>query len=90
MLLFEIIKNHYSTFKSPVKLQVLGNKVLNISVSILKYLKSNAKDIYLNLYRFEYYVYQKIYHHLYCERVFYNDSVSYCDIEVNFIPESII
>jgi TnpA family transposase len=90
MPLVEIIRNHYSTGKSPVKLQILGDEALNIPASILKYLKSNAQDSYLNPYRFEYYVYQKIYHHLYRGRVFCNDSVSYRDIEADLIPESMV
>ena len=90
MSLVKIIKSHYATGKSPVKLQILGDEALNIPASILKYLKSNAEDIYLNPYRFEYYVYQKIYHHLYRGRVFCNDSVSYRDIDADLIPENMV
>ena len=90
MPLIEIIKNHYFSSKSSLRLQISGDKAINILASILKYLKNNAQDTYLNLYRFEYYVYQKIYHYLYCGRVFCNDSISYRDIEADLIPESMI
>ena len=90
MSLVKIIKNHYFAGKSPVKLHISGDEALNIPASILKYLKSNAEDIYLNPYRFEYYVYQKIYHHLYRGRVFCNDSVSYRDIDADLIPENMV
>lgn len=90
MLLLKILKNHYQSGKSPSQLKLADDLGLSISKRMTKYLKTNEQDQYLNPYRFEYFVYQKIFHQLNRGQVFCNDSISYKDIDKDLVPGSMV
>ena len=83
--LVKLIKDHYLSGKNPKKLKIPD--ALGFNTPAFNYLKSNPSDPSLNPHLFEFYVYKKLYHHLYRGRAFCNDSISYCDIDVDLIAE---
>ena len=84
------LKKHYRAGKTPASLKLCSESWPTIPNNMLKYLKKNPDDPYLDPYRFEFYVYQKIYHHLDRGRLFCNDSVSYCDLECDLVPDEVV
>jgi len=88
--LISILKKHYQAGKSPSALKLCDELGMTIPKSMLKYLKKDPQDSVLDPYRFEFYVYQKMYHHLDRGRLFCNDSVSFCDLNCDLVPESLV
>ncbi len=53
-------------------------------------LKSSDNSEEINTARFEFYVYDKMYHQLDRGRLFCNDSVSYCDLDYDLVPDALV
>ncbi|PIR10252.1 MAG: transposase, partial [Gammaproteobacteria bacterium CG11_big_fil_rev_8_21_14_0_20_46_22] len=53
-------------------------------------LKSTDNSEEINTARFEFYVYDKMYHQLDRGRLFCNDSVSYCDLDYDLVPDEFV
>ncbi len=88
--LINVLKKHYQAGKTPASLKLCDDLGLTVPKGMLKYLKKNPDDKYLDPYRFEFYVYYKMYHHLDRGRLFCNDSVSYCDLECDLVPDEVV
>lgn len=88
--LLKIIKQHYSSGKTPAQLKIADNLGLSISANMAKYLKAEINDTYLNPYRFEFFVYEKLFHQINKGFAFCNDSVSYKDIDKDLVPEKLV
>ena len=88
--MINVLKKHYEAGKTPTSLKLCDDLGLTVPKGMLKYLKKNPDDKYLDPHRFEFYVYYKMYHHLDRGRLFCNDSVSYCDLECDLVPEKVV
>lgn len=53
-------------------------------------MKFNSETRQIPAARFEFYVYKKMYHHLDRGRLFCNDSVSYCDLEMDLVSDELV
>lgn len=85
--LIKLLKNHYLSNKNPGSLKILSNTSLIKEKSIIEYLKSTDNPDYLDPYRLEFYVYEKMFHHIDKGRLYCNDSISYKDFDLDLIPE---
>jgi hypothetical protein len=88
--MINILKKHYQAEKTPADLKLCDELGLTVPKSMLKYLKKNHDDKYIDPYRFEFYVYHKMYHHLNRGRLFCNDSISYRDLECDLAPDEVV
>lgn len=88
--LMKILKNHYGNNKSPKQLKISDDLGLSIPTEMVNYLKSDPKDQTINPHRFEFYVYEKIYHHIKRGRMYCNDSLSHRDIDCDMVPDSMV
>lgn len=61
-----------------------------ISKKELQELRFNSETIEMPATRFEFYVYKKMYHQLDRGRLFCNDSVSYCDLDIDLVPDELV
>jgi TnpA family transposase len=89
MELINLLKTHYSSKKSPSKLE-LSNDIIKIPKNMVQYLKRKPNDDLIDPYLFEFFVYQKIYHQIDRGKLCCNDSVSYCDIDHDLIDDSLV
>lgn len=90
MNMINILKNHYASGKTSGSFKLCDDLGITIPKKMLPYLKKNPDDQYINPYRFEFFVYNKMYHHLNRGKLFCNDSVSYCDLECDLVSDEII
>ncbi len=88
--LIQMLKDHYSKNKKPKDLKLSDNLGLSLPKHIVPYLRSTFQDKYINPHRFEFYVYEKLYHHLDRGRMFCNDSVSYKNIDDDFVADDMV
>lgn len=61
-----------------------------IPKSAVSLLKSDDKSKEINIARFEFYIYDKMYRQLDRGRLFCNDSVSYCDLDYDLVPDELV
>lgn len=87
MELINLLKEHYSKGKSPSQLQLPDDVIPR---GMLQYLKRKPSDEQIDPHLFEFFVYQKMYHHLDRGRLCCNDSVSYCDIDHDLVADSLV
>jgi len=90
MTLINLLKDHYSTGKPPATLKISDHIKLKIPDKMLKYLKKDPDDDLIDPHRLEFFVYQKMFHHLNKGRLFCNESVSYADLDCDLIPEEMV
>lgn len=90
MDLIGLLKHHYQNGKNAGSLKLADDLGLTIPKHMLPYLKRNPDDLYVDPHLFEFYVYEKIYHNLDRGKLFCNDSVSYCDIDIDLVDESMV
>ena len=90
MSLINIIKEHYSAGKSPSALKISDELELLLPKDKIDYLKLKPTDKYIDPHLFEFYIYQKICHHIERGRLFCNDSISYADLEQDLVPEDMV
>ncbi len=89
--LMNVLKKHYSQDRSPTGLKILlASLDVPISKKILPYLKAKPSDNEIDPYRFEFYVYKKMYHQLDRGRLFCNESISYCSLEHDLIGDDLV
>lgn len=71
--------------------QSLSSELLNkMPKSALELLKSSREPEEISSAKFEFYIYDKMYHQLDRGRLFCNDSVSYCDLDYDLVPDSMV
>ena len=85
--LMQLLKNHYLSNKNPGSLKISSNTSLIKEKSIIEYLKNTDNPDYFDPYRLEFYVYEKMFHHIDKGRLCCNDSISYKDFDLDLIPE---
>ena len=88
--LMDLLKNHFNAGKTSASFKLCDEIGITIPKNMLPYLKKNPEDQHVDSYRFEFFVYSKMYHHLDRGRLFCNDSVSYCDLECDLVPDEIV
>jgi TnpA family transposase len=57
---------------------------------MVRYLKRNKKDKFIDPYLFEFFVYQKVCHQIDRGFLCCNDSISYCDIDQDLVDEALV
>jgi len=71
--------------------QSLSSELIDqIPKGVVKLLKSSNESEKINLARFEFYVYEKMYNRIDSGRLFCNDSVSYCDLDYDLVPDKLV
>ena len=90
MNMIDLLKNYYASGKSPSSFRLCDDLGLTVPQNMIQYLKSNPQNKYLDPHRFEFFVYEKIYHYLNRGKLFCNDSVSYRDLENDLVPEKMV
>ncbi len=88
--LIEFLRQHY--LKNGDRKNILLSEEIRTLIfeRELKELKFNPETCEVPTTRFEFYVYKKMFHHLDRGRLFCNDSVSYCDIEVDLVSDELV
>lgn len=90
MNLINLLKEHYTSGKGPASFQLPNNLREGLSKTMLSYLKKDPKDVQVDPYLFEFFVYQKMYRCLEKGLLCCNDSVSYCDIDHDLISDALV
>ena len=90
MELINLLKMHYGSGKNPSAFKLFDDLGLTIPKNMTPYLKRESTDEQIDPYLFEFYVYQKMQHQLDRGVLFCNDSVSYCDIDQDFIDDALV
>ena len=90
MEMLNLLKNHYMAKKSPKSFLLSEEVKAMIPDNMLPYLKAKSTDEYINSHLFEFYVYKKMHHQLDRGRLCCNDSISYCDIELDLIDDALV
>lgn len=88
--MIKTLKNHYLSGKTSGSFKLCDDIGITIPKSMLPYLKKNFDDQYIDPYRFEFFVYSKMYHHLDRGRLFCNDSVLYNDLKCDLVSDDIV
>ncbi len=88
--LIDFLKTHYADGKAPSKLQLPVDLLSSIPKNMMPYLKNDSDDEQVNPHLFEFYVYQKMFHHIDRGRLFCNDSVTYCDIDHDLVADGLV
>jgi TnpA family transposase len=94
MEFINLIKNHYSRGKSPATFKLPDDLADTISKTIIPYLKQDPTDDpsedHIDPHLFEFFVYQKMFYRLDKGLLCCNDSVSYCDLDQDFISDELV
>lgn len=88
--LITLLKTHYGSGKTPASFKLADEFGLTVPWNMTQYLKKDPNDKYLDPHLFEFFVYQKIYHHIDRGRLCCNDSLSYCDIDCDLVSEVLV
>jgi len=88
--LLKLLKDHYLAGKTPGQLKLSDDLGLSLPQGMVPYLKTNKDDKHINPYRFEFFIYDKIYHHVNRGRMFCNDSVTYRDIDCDLVSDEMV
>ena len=90
--LIKILREHYIADKSPAELPKLLQAELNGKIldKIVALLQSTNGSTYINPARFEFYVYSKMYHQIDRGRLYCNDSISYCSLDHDLVPDALV
>lgn len=90
--LITLLKTYYSKEKYPanLKIKITDTIAVLITKRLLPYLKSESDPEYFDPYRFEFYIYWRMNHHITKGKLFCNDSISYSDLEHDLVPEEFI
>lgn len=71
--------------------QSLSSELIEkIPKGAVELLKSSKESEEINVARFEFYIYEKMYNQLDRGRLFCNDSVSYCDLDYDLVPDELV
>ncbi|MBE9527512.1 MAG: Tn3 family transposase [Proteobacteria bacterium] len=90
MELINMLKTHYMNNGIPSTFKLSDDLGFTIPASITPYLKRKSTDEQVDPYLFEFFVYQKMYHHLDRGRLCCNDSISFCDIEQDLVDDDLV
>ena len=90
MELVNLLKTHYTSGKNPGNLKFSDDLGLTIPKNMTKYLKRNPSDKNVDPHLLEFFVYQKMHHHILRGRMCCNESASYCDIDHDLIDDSLV
>lgn len=90
MALINQLKMHYVNGKSPSEFSLSDDLRATIPLNVIRYLKHKPTDEQEDPYLFEFFIYQKMYHHLDRGRLFCNDSISYCDIDHDLCDDALV
>src|SRR3990167_1187165 len=90
--LIKTLRDHFLSEESNSDLSkslpdALIKKIPKVAADLLKS-TDNSEEI--NTTRFEFYVYDKMIHQLDRGRLFCNDSVSYCDLDYDLVPDALV
>jgi TnpA family transposase len=88
--LISMLKTHYANGRSPSTFKFPDDIFLTIPKKMISYLKREPTDEHIDPYLFEFFVYQKMFHHLDRGRLFCNDSVTYCDIDQDLVDDALV
>ena len=88
--LIAMLKSHYLEGKSPSELKICDDLGFTIPKSMNPYLKRCSMDTHIDPYLFEFFVYQKAYHEIDRGRLYCNDSITYCDIDVDLVDDALV
>lgn len=77
--------SHHSTLIQTIPPEVM-EKIPNATMTILKCTGTNE----ISDSRFEFHVYEKMYHQIDRGRLFCNDSVSYCDLDYDLVADELV
>ncbi|MCF6808434.1 Tn3 family transposase [Thiotrichales bacterium 19S9-12] len=88
--LMALIKTHYASGKTPAQLKFSDDLGLTIPKHEISYLKRKPSDELLDPYLLEFFVYQKMYHHVDRGRLFCNDSITYSDIDQDLVDDALV
>lgn len=90
MALINLLKAHYARRKTPSTLNLPQDLEVRISKTLLPYLRKSPEDEYLNPHLLEFFIYQKMYRRLDQGLLCCNESISYCDIDHDLVPEDLV
>jgi len=90
MKLIDTLKAHYSKGKTPSTFSLPEDTKNIIPKNMLQYLKRKPTDEQIDPYLFEFFVYQKMFHHIDRGRLCCNDSIVYSDIECDLVSEALV
>lgn len=90
MELISLLKTHYANGKGSSRLNFSDDFGLPIPKKMIQYLKNEPSDKQLNPCLLEFFIYQKMYHHINRGRLCCNDSISYCDIDHDLIDDALV
>ena len=90
MELINLLKAHYTKGRTPSTFKLPDNLKFPIPKNMLQYLKRKPTDERIDPHLFEFFVYQKMYHHLDRGRLCCNESVSYCDIDCDLVNNALV
>jgi TnpA family transposase len=90
--LIKTIRDYFISEEPNSKLtQSLSPELIEkIPKGAIELLKSSNKPHAINTARFEFYIYDKMYHQLDRGRLFCNDSVSYCDLDYDLVSDKLV
>jgi hypothetical protein len=90
--LIKLLRDHFISEEpnSDLSKSLPDELIKKISKGAAELLKSTDHSEEINTARFEFYVYDKMYHQLDRGRLFCNDSVSYCDLDYDLVPDSLV
>ena len=90
MELINLLKTHYTRGKSPSQFEFPDDTMDLMPKSMTQYLKRKPSDEQIDPHLFEFFVYQKMYHHIDKGSLCCNDSVSYCDIDHDLVADFLV
>ena len=88
--LIALIKTHYASGKTPAQLNFSDDLGITIPGRETPYLKRESGDGSLDPYLLEFFIYQKMYHHIHRGRLFCNDSTTYRDIDQDLVDGALV
>jgi TnpA family transposase len=90
MEMIDLLKNHYTDGKIPKQFKLADDMGFTIPKHMLPYLKTNPRDTHVAPHLFEFFVYKRMHYQIDKGRLFCNNSVSYCDLEHDLVPDSFV
>lgn len=94
-LIAELIKElrDYFISEEPISkfpTSILSELTKKMPKGVVELLKSSHESEEINMARFEFYIYEKMYNQIDRGRLFCNDSVSYCDLDYDLVPDTLV
>lgn len=90
MEMINLLREHYQAGKAPKQFKLSDDMGFTIPQNMIPYLKTNQLDQYVAPHLFEFYVYERMLHQLDKGRLYCNDSISYCDLDNDLVPDALV